>query len=98
MSDVKVVLEKFTMEKERFGKDKGKYECRMQLTVGEHRMDFKLSEEVGNQIVKQCGDVLYGNALEVADGIQNVFEAITGDKAVSYDDKDLLPFVDGAVL
>jgi len=94
----KVVIQKFELERDRWGKNKGKYKCELSLSVEGHDMTFKLPKEVGDQIVKLCGEVLHKEALIISDNIASVFEAITGDKPLSYDDLEHLPFVDGAKL
>ena len=93
-----VMINKFTLERERFGNNKGKYECKLSLKVKGHDMTFILPKDVGDKVVELCGATLHGEALKVADGIAAVFEAITGDKQVSHDDLEVLPFVDGAKL
>jgi len=95
----KVKLRKFSMERELWGRNEGKFKVAIALEIDKHDVTFHLPPEVGHKVIELCGAELYGNALQVADSISDLFEALVKDKAISWDDPNgHLPFVDGAKL
>jgi len=93
---MKVEIQSFKMEKERWGKNEGKYECKLTLNIGEHSATFLLPPDVGEKIVALCGEVLYEESLKIADNIAKVFEAIIGQKELTEEEMKKLPFIEGA--
>jgi len=64
-----MILEKLEIERERWGKDKGKFKGRVKFTNDTKSIEMALPHDMSERILKECGMALVDAAKDLAEDL-----------------------------